>query len=246
MKTTACSLMWTTINTEEYNMNILEKTLKTYGKEGKRKYQQIKINKRDNLQDGTVYVLTEEQYEEIAIYEKQLKEYKKSVLTANEENSQLKGQLETVTQAYDSQIQQLQKQMELLKEDKIKYKILYESQQEQLMKLGERIETLTEKLETSINETGRATAQLEDLQLQLQAVIKKMNEKDTIIQQLQTTIHEQEKNKLSELYMIHSRLTSLSLFDFLRGRHKPIVEDIEPTSTLEEIETVANRQNNTH
>ena len=87
MKTTACSLMWTTINTEEYNMNILEKTLKTYGKEGKRKYQQIKINKRDNLQDGTVYVLTEEQYEEIAIYEKQLKEYKKSVLTANEENS---------------------------------------------------------------------------------------------------------------------------------------------------------------
>lgn len=224
------------------HMEALKKTLKTYGKEGKRKYQQIKINKSDNLQDGTVYVLTESQYKATTIHQKELTECKESLANASEKNEQLKAQLETLTQSHNSKTQQLQDKIQKLEEEKTRYKILSETHQDQVLKLEEKTTTLTEKLEKTLNDNGRVTAQLEDKETQLEAITETINKKEDTIKQLQIKLHEEEKAKLSEFYMIHSRLTSLSLLDMLRGKHKPIIKEIAPTGELKEIKTITNTQ----
>lgn len=210
-------------------MAIIKKTLKTYGSEGKRKYQQIKINKSDNLEDGTVYVLTEDKYKELAQYQTELKTVHQQVTILKEDNDNLTEELKD-----------LQNRVSKLQEEKTEYKILSEKQTHQLAKLEERNNTLVEKIEKGISETTKVNVQLETTKDRLETLTTMVTKKDDTINDLKTELHEEEKAKLSMLYSIHNRLMSLSLWDMIRGKHKPILKEIAPVGEIKEVETTTN------
>lgn len=207
-------------------MEILKKTIKTYGKEGKRKYQQIKINKSDNIEDGTVYVLTEAKYNELSQYE----ESHKQVTGLKKDNIKLHQDLE-----------ELQAKLSSLEVDNHKYKSLNETQTQELAKLEDINNTLSQKIETATIETVKVTAQLEATKGQLEDLAMTVTQKDSTINELQKELHEHEKAKLTQLYSIHNRLITLSRWDMILGKHKPIIKEIAPTNELEVIETTTNK-----
>ena len=207
-------------------MKVLKKTIKTYGKEGKRKYQQIKINKSDNIEDGTVYVLTEDKYNELAQYE----ESHKQVTGLKKDNIKLHQELE-----------ELQAKLSSLVEDNHKYKSLNGIQIQELAKLESINNTLSQKIETATIETVKVTAQLEATKGQLEDLAMTVTQKDSTINELQKELYEHEKVKLTQLYSIHNRLMTLSRWDMILGKHKPIIKEIAPTNELEVIETTTNK-----
>lgn len=213
-------------DTRGEHMKVLKKTIKTYGKEGKRKYQQIKINKSDNIEDGTVYVLTESQYEELARYE----DSHEIIANLKEDTVKLRGELE-----------ELKAKLNSLEEENLKYKVLNETQGEELVKLEEVNKSLSDKIETATIETTKVNTRLEDTVEQLEVLTTMVTSKDKIIEGLREELHDQEKANLSQLYSIHNRLTRLSLWDIIRGRFKPIVDEIAPRGEVEEIETTFNK-----
>lgn len=213
-------------DTRGEHMEVLKKTIKTYGKEGKRKYQQIKINKSDNIEDGTVYVLTEDKYNELAQYE----ESHKQVTGLKKDNIKLHQELE-----------ELQAKLSSLEEDNHKYKSLNGIQIQELAKLESINNTLSQKIETATIETVKVTAQLEATKGQLEDLAMTVTQKDSTINELQKELYEHEKVKLTQLYSIHNRLMTLSRWDMILGKHKPIIKEIAPTNELEVIETTTNK-----
>lgn len=213
-------------DTRGEHMKVLKKTIKTYGKEGKRKYQQIKINKSDNIEDGTVYVLTEDKYNELAQYE----ESHKQVTGLKKDNIKLHQELE-----------ELQAKLSSLVEDNHKYKSLNGIQIQELAKLESINNTLSQKIETATIETVKVTAQLEATKGQLEDLAMTVTQKDSTINELQKELYEHEKVKLTQLYSIHNRLMTLSRWDMILGKHKPIIKEIAPTNELEVIETTTNK-----
>ena len=227
-------------------MKVIKKTVKTYtSKDGKRTWQQIRFNSEDNLSDGVVYVLTKAQYEEVTIYQKDMEDCQQQLDNLKEENHQLNHDLELaiedserklhdLTSRYDGQQKGYENKLRLLENEKTKYQTLASERQAQLEDLKKANADLTEWKENRINETGRLTARLEDCQQQLETTTKTNEE-------LQDKLHQLDKDKMSQLASVYNRLVNLSLWQLIRGRHKPIIEEIAPTSETKEVETTINR-----
>ena len=226
-------------------MKVIKKTVKTYtSKDGKRTWQQIRFNSEDNLSDGVVYVLTKAQYEEVTIYQKGMEDCQQQRDNLKEENHQLNHSLEEtiedyerklhdLTSRYDGQQKGYENKLRLLENEKTKHETLASERQAQLEELKKDNADLTEWKETRINETGRLTARLEDCQQQLETTTKTNEE-------LQDKLHQLDKDKMSQLASVYNRLVNLSLWQLIRGRHKPIIEEIAPTTETKEVETTIN------
>lgn len=234
-------------------MKAIKKTVKTYNsKDGKRTWQQIRFNSEDNLSDGVVYVLDKAQYEEVTIYQKDLEDKQQQLLNLKEENHQLNHDLEETIEDYERKLHDKDKKLEaqeegytnklrLLENEKTKQETLASERLAQLEELKKANADLTEWKETRINETGRLTAMLEDCQHQLEKQELTCNTKDEEILELKDKLHQLDKDKMSQLASIHNRLVNLSLWQLVRGRHKPIIEEIAPTKETKEVETTINR-----
>lgn len=220
-------------------MEVIKKIVKTYGQ--KRKYQQLKFNKSDNLADGVVYVLTEAQYEEVNIYHEKLEELEQALANLKEENRLLKHDLESaltdndrklkdLTGKYEGQLKGYNNKIRLLENEKTKYEVLAEERQTQL-----------EKTNTDLTDCICETAKLKNYQDQVSNLSQVVNKKDKLIQEQQDQLHQQEKSQLSQLYSIHNRLSSLTKWQLLLGKHKLIIEEIAPVEETKEIETIINK-----
>lgn len=138
-------------------------------------------------------------------------------------------------------MEELQAKLSSLEEDNHKYKSLNGIQIQELAKLESINNTLSQKIETATIETVKVTAQLEATKGQLEDLAMTVTQKDSTINELQKELYEHEKVKLTQLYSIHNRLMTLSRWDMILGKHKPIIKEIAPTNELEVIETTTNK-----
>lgn len=226
-------------------MKVIKKTVKTYtSKDGSRTYQQIRFNHEDNLTDGVVYVLTKAQYEEVTIYQKDMEESQQQLVNLKEENLQLNHELELAIEdserklhdkdkKLEAQLKGYENKIQLLEKEKTKQETIASERLAQLEDLKKLNTDLTMWKETRIGETGRLTAKLEDCQQQLETKTKQGEE-------LQDKLHQLDKDKMSQLASVYTRLMNLSLWELIRGRHKPIIEEIAPTTETKEVETIIN------
>lgn len=123
-------------------MTTIKKTIKTYGEDGKRKYQRININKTDNLQDGVVYLLSEDTYNELIESRTKYDEVREQVTKLKEANTNLREEVET------------------LRKEKLEYEVLSKKQTDQVAKLEGLNNDLSKEIKTAITEKTEATTEL--------------------------------------------------------------------------------------